>query len=1213
MNETYERILLRIKDHVAPLVCKTLQWLAHGKPNLEIDALLEALSIDDDSYILDPEARPTEEDLLLYCSSLIRKNGAYLELAHFTVQEYLQTVTVEHEHLGQFRLSLDAKKMCAKTCLSYLCLPVFNQPPGRILDDITTFREQYPFHVHASIAWNNYMENLWTDSELRQLYRRLFDPKKTQNFVLYTAQHFWVRGVPKAFDMSADVRSDIQDDVFGDKFRPLHVAAMFGLTEVCQWLVHQGCDVNLASPLGVPLELCIYAALSIFTFMGITMMPVDESEIAATIGFLVDSGADHNKVDVNFINRLYINPITTFNVSEFVESLRQRAAKPSLQQNIKLTDDSFHSKLLHCIACDQAGSVKALSKDPRFRMHMEEAGGYRILHLAARNNAVQTITFLLDIGMDPASQDGDGYNVLYYCVGLDDDEVLCRLVAFPNVTDPAKDGRTLWHVASAAGSSRMLDLLIEKNIGAASSLLEEYEGRTPLLYAITSGNESSCMILARAMHTQAMPLDDPAILLTCIAMGHSKLLVQLLNYGQDIQMTTKSQRSAWFFVTSSTPTEIFGLLLATDLSPLSQDDTGKTALHALLDGTRHANICGNVENDEESLIDRNALTARLDVVTGTMLDHLLTSSSARSQDNSGHTVWFYFCTNYVPRIVKDQNTLVNDTLEGLTRRLVLHHAIEAYEEEIKSQSGVDLFIKSCLESFDNSKGRGRELIGRLLNVIISCDGITITSENETATWLLAWSIENKENTISQVLLDCGVDIHSSNKVYEEQSGLVTSARGHGNMDMFVELMKYARPDSLNKPDESGLAPIHATCIAEDASADSIKRLKLLLKAGASPDARTRDGNRTALHLAACNNLSKHAQVLLEHRADMTLRDDNGWDAMACAVYSGSFGILQDLNNFGSDTEIDYEYKCAVTQKRPHSLGCSLVHLATLMDQVEMLIFLKDTGCLKNMHEAADDGKTPLYFAAFHDAKKCAEWLVKNGADLDAKTHEKQRTALHAAIANGCFSIVRLLVSAGAGFPKDKWNKRPDQVVRKGKETELVKALEGLHVPDAVRMNLVGADTQPFFTAIRTGNVKSCRMMIQMDPYIISTPLHDCGLCTPLIFALRAAHAGVINLLVEKGATTAGFKCSKHSSEASDTCGASPVHLAITRPELNSRLPVLLDLLCQQQTDDWNGVTPVHVAAAFNPGAIDIIHSYLDAKRVDKLYGENYSHSTRGGC
>ena len=1217
LEESYERILLRVKEPVVSLVSRTLQWLAYGTPKLEIDALLEALSIDDDSDELDPEARTSEEELLLHCSSLIRKTGAYLEFAHFTVQEYLQNLTTENGKLSQFCLDQDSKSVLARTCLSYLCLPVFDTPPASFLDDFASFREEYPFHIHASIAWAGYMEGIWSDTELRHLYRLLFNPKKTPNFVLCTIQRLVDTGVTILPPVD---RSRIFDDVCGYEFQPLHAASMFGLMEVCQWLVDQGCDVNLPSTIGTPLALCYRTMFNLYLELGFKFT-VDDLAIAETFAFLWKCGAAGDTIPESIVQSLTESLDGDLNVVEAVKSFQERAGMQLSPACSAIPDDTFGARLFHCIARDQVDRVIYFSQDPRFSPDPPESN-ITLLYWAADQGAVRTMAFLLDFGFDPAAQDHDGINVLYRCVHLENDAVLSRLVASPGIDNPSPDGLTIWHYAAAVGALRILELLVEHS-EAALGLFETYNGRTPLMYAIYSGSEPCCLLLVRTMQAHGKTLDDPAILHNCIAMGLTLVLKQILDYGYSIQAATDNHRSAWFFITPSTTADMLEIMLSAGMAPLCRDAAGELPLHALFDGTRHADVHKSGQNGfnnmtidfkidfQESLsngvlnrIDRNPLTLRLDEVNEMMLDHLLTPISARSKDNDGHTPWFYFCTKYVPRIlrtventVENQNTLVNDRLETLIRRLALIHAIEAFDSERGPLTGVELLIKTCLDAFGDASDRCKWLISRVLNVLVTCEGVVIGGGRKIMTRLIVWSIKNSEKAIFHVLLSCGVEVHCGNSMSKGDSALILSAIGYGDLDIFIELMKHAKADHLNDLDAKGWAPIHAVCYAVDDVALRLRRLQALLEAGVNPNTRNKDGNRTALHLAAGRDFIEGFRALLEHKADITLRDADGWDVKAYAVYHGSSQIFWYLEHqFGDDETVhNCEQRYTLKDNVPHTLGCTLFHLAITDDQVEMLESLKLSGRFKNacINEASEDGKTPLYLAAVFNAGDCARWLIKNGADLNARTYEAQGTALHAAVENGHFSIVKMLVQAGAEFLKDKWNNRPDYYVPEEKEQELFKALERLHAPDLVSLSLLSAaQLQPFFKAIRDQDIAACSTMIQKDPHIVSTPSLACGVCTPLIASLGRVHIHVVRLLLESGATTAGYRCAKHSFTNSDHCGASSIQLAIMRPDLNSTLPLLLDLWSQQHTVSWHGVTPIAVAAAFNPEAIDIIHDHV---------------------
>jgi hypothetical protein len=109
LNESYERVLVRIKDSAVHLVQHTLYWIVYASPRLRIVKLLEVLSLDEKNR-LDPEAVPGEDEVLRCCSSLVRKSGDYLELAHSSVQEYLSSISQDDDRLASFRLDPELRQ-----------------------------------------------------------------------------------------------------------------------------------------------------------------------------------------------------------------------------------------------------------------------------------------------------------------------------------------------------------------------------------------------------------------------------------------------------------------------------------------------------------------------------------------------------------------------------------------------------------------------------------------------------------------------------------------------------------------------------------------------------------------------------------------------------------------------------------------------------------------------------------------------------------------------------------------------------------------------------------------------------------------------------------------------------------------------------------------------------------------------------------------------
>ena len=147
MNATYDRILRRVNSSstdVQLLVSRTLRWIVHAirAPLCEFNTkiLLEAVSIDREHTQRDINAISDEIEILRWCSSLVRKaaDGKTLELAHFTVKEYLLQLSTNDN--GEFALYQigpgHSGNELAKTCLTYLNFKDFDQG-GYASDEIT--------------------------------------------------------------------------------------------------------------------------------------------------------------------------------------------------------------------------------------------------------------------------------------------------------------------------------------------------------------------------------------------------------------------------------------------------------------------------------------------------------------------------------------------------------------------------------------------------------------------------------------------------------------------------------------------------------------------------------------------------------------------------------------------------------------------------------------------------------------------------------------------------------------------------------------------------------------------------------------------------------------------------------------------------------------------------------------------------------------------
>lgn len=257
LNATYERILQRVNAStiwVRQLVQRSLRWLVCAAIPLKSVALCEATSIDPGRKDLDRSAVSEEDEILRWCSSLVRKSvsGDRLELAHFTVMKYL-TMDIDslNPEYGLYHFDPESDDAeLAETCLTYLSFDDFAIGTIVCPDTLNQRWEAFGFREHAVKFWMKYARKHLTKPNVLALTKQLLHPSKPLNFMSW-AQEFLMA-------VSEFENPDLT------KVSPLHFAAALALPEICVWLLENGCNVDQRSAVGTPLECALLgeAALS---------------------------------------------------------------------------------------------------------------------------------------------------------------------------------------------------------------------------------------------------------------------------------------------------------------------------------------------------------------------------------------------------------------------------------------------------------------------------------------------------------------------------------------------------------------------------------------------------------------------------------------------------------------------------------------------------------------------------------------------------------------------------------------------------------------------------------------------------------------------------------------------------------------------------------------------------------------------------------------
>ncbi len=159
------------------------------------------------------------------------------------------------------------------------------------------------------------------------------------------------------------------------------------------------------------------------------------------------------------------------------------------------------------------------------------------------------------------------------------------------------------------------------------------------------------------------------------------------------------------------------------------------------------------------------------------------------------------------------------------------------------------------------------------------------------------------------------------------------------------------------------------------------------------------GNRTPLHFAVRNELTKIARMLIDAGIDVNLQDEDGQTPLHMAVVRRNVKIVRMLIDAGADVN------------RQTKKGSTPLHRAAEFGKVEFAIMLIDAGADVNMQNR--NGETPLHVAIIHHNQvEPSRILIDAGADVNVQDNWDW-TPLHWAARNGRVEVAQMLIDAGA--------------------------------------------------------------------------------------------------------------------------------------------------------------------------------------------------------
>jgi ankyrin repeat protein len=344
------------------------------------------------------------------------------------------------------------------------------------------------------------------------------------------------------------------------------------------------------------------------------------------------------------------------------------------------------------------------------------------------------------------------------------------------------------------------------------------------------------------------------------------------------------------------------------------------------------------------------------------------------------------------------------------------------------------------------------------------------------------------------------------------------------------------PDRVNLPYGASCA----TALHQAADVGRLDAARILLRRGAGPAARDRNGE-TPLHHAAREGHLAVAELLLEHGADADSRDDGGRTPLMTAVFGISTGnldgrlrVARALLAAGADPD------AADRGSRRTALHVAADH----QGDPGFVRLLLDHGART---DAADSqGETPLHRAASAGSIESVRMLLDAGADPNAGP---RGTPLAGAAYAGHVEVARLLVERGADVDRPglssrlPWRSLPLETAILAPRDREDRALEiaALLVDRGADVDSRSLDGDTFLHAVTgEGRLKWVRFLLERGAVVDAL---DAEGATPLHRAVRHGHLEVAELLLARGADA--------RLAASD--GMTPLILARQDPEMGSLL------------------------------------------------------------
>lgn len=261
--------------------------------------------------------------------------------------------------------------------------------------------------------------------------------------------------------------------------------------------------------------------------------------------------------------------------------------------------------------------------------------------------------------------------------------------------------------------------------------------------------------------------------------------------------------------------------------------------------------------------------------------------------------------------------------------------------------------------------------------------------------------------IVELLLRKGALIEARN--FEGETPLHLSAKLRYNIFTDLLLTSLSNATNMNYMDSSGLTYLHIACMRGNCTL-----IERLLANCSEINHRINLGSPelpgyTALHCAIEFYNLDAIQLLLSHKADVSVKAKNGLTPLLLAVKYGGLKYVKMLLRHSSNINLDINAQIdADSEEYP---GYSVLHFAVELNWASIFKLL--LRYKPNADAKSTTGLTVLHIALRENAIDLITELLNYGVDVNCVELENNTTPLHLATRNKQVSIIRMLLKQGA--------------------------------------------------------------------------------------------------------------------------------------------------------------------------------------------------------